>query len=244
MSPWRNGVRPNSPPQMTSVSSSRPRCFRSLTSAADGWSVSRHWILSCVGQVAVLVPAGVHELDEPHAALGQPAGHQAVVGERALPLHVGAVHVEDVLRLVREVGQLRHARLHLDRPSRTGRCAWRSPGRRTRCSFSSLSLARSSSRPRRTSRLMPSGLDRYSTGSPLAAELHALVLRRQEAAAPVEVVEDLAARRLLVARGHDDERRQIVVRGCRGRRSATRPCSAGPAARAPVRKKRDRPGRG
>ena len=35
------------------------------------------------------------------------------------------------------------------------------------CSFSSLSFARSSSIPRRTSRLMPSGFDRYSTGSPL-----------------------------------------------------------------------------
>ena len=30
------GVRPNSPPQTTSVSSSRPRCFRSCTSAAIG----------------------------------------------------------------------------------------------------------------------------------------------------------------------------------------------------------------
>ncbi len=34
------------------------------------------------GQVRVLVPAAVEELDEPHAALGQPAGQQAVGGER------------------------------------------------------------------------------------------------------------------------------------------------------------------
>ena len=33
------GVRPNSPPQTISVESSRPRCFRSLISAAVGWSV-------------------------------------------------------------------------------------------------------------------------------------------------------------------------------------------------------------
>ena len=32
--PWAIGVRPNSPPQMTSVSSSMPRCFRSVISAA------------------------------------------------------------------------------------------------------------------------------------------------------------------------------------------------------------------
>src|SRR6266545_588363 len=36
MSPWPKTVRPNSPPQITSVSSRSPRCFRSRTSAADG----------------------------------------------------------------------------------------------------------------------------------------------------------------------------------------------------------------
>ena len=35
-------------------------------------------------QVAVLVPAGVHQLHEADAALQQPAGDQAVVGEGAL----------------------------------------------------------------------------------------------------------------------------------------------------------------
>jgi len=33
------GVRPNSPPHKTSVSSSKPRCFRSLIKAALAWSV-------------------------------------------------------------------------------------------------------------------------------------------------------------------------------------------------------------
>ena len=32
------GVRPNFPLQMTSVESSRPRCFRSFSNAAVGWS--------------------------------------------------------------------------------------------------------------------------------------------------------------------------------------------------------------
>ena len=34
------GVRPNSEPQTTSVSLNRPRCFRSLITAANGWSES------------------------------------------------------------------------------------------------------------------------------------------------------------------------------------------------------------
>ena len=45
------GVRPNSPPQTTRVSSSMPRCFKSLTKAAQAWSVSlqrwgREWTMS------------------------------------------------------------------------------------------------------------------------------------------------------------------------------------------------------
>ena len=39
-------------------------------------------------------------------------------------------------------------------------------GSPTSRNFISLSLAKSSSNPRRTSRLTPFGLDRYSTGSP------------------------------------------------------------------------------
>ena len=36
---WEMGIRPNSPPQMISVLSSSPRCFKSLISAAEGLSV-------------------------------------------------------------------------------------------------------------------------------------------------------------------------------------------------------------
>ena len=50
-------------------------------------------LLEVVDQVAVLVPRLVEELHEPHAALDQPAGEQAVVGERRLA-RLGAVHVE------------------------------------------------------------------------------------------------------------------------------------------------------
>ena len=61
-----------------------------------------------------MVPVAVIELNEPHAALGQPPGQQAVGGERAVaPLR--AVQLEHVRRLVRDVHQLRHARLHAKR---------------------------------------------------------------------------------------------------------------------------------
>src|SRR5207245_2341850 len=41
VAPWVNGMRPNSVVQMTNVSSSRPRCFRSPSSAAIGLSTLR-----------------------------------------------------------------------------------------------------------------------------------------------------------------------------------------------------------
>ena len=75
-------VRPNSPPQTTSVSSSRPRCFRSVSRARVGWSMSRHWLGRSRGQHVVLVPAAVEDLGEADSAFREAAGQQAVVGGR------------------------------------------------------------------------------------------------------------------------------------------------------------------
>ena len=69
----------------TSVSSSSPRCFRSVSRPAIGRS-TRSGLGAMVLHVAVRVPvvagAGVDQLDEPHAALDQPPGDQALPGER------------------------------------------------------------------------------------------------------------------------------------------------------------------
>ena len=54
-------------------------------------SVSWHLLLELGEEVAVLVPAGVHQLHEPDAPFEQPPGDQAVVRERALASRLGAV---------------------------------------------------------------------------------------------------------------------------------------------------------
>ena len=74
-----DGSRPISPPQWTIVVSSSPRCFRSFTSAAAGWSVRRQIAGRSCADGVVVVPrlAAEEELHEPHAALDQPAGDQA-----------------------------------------------------------------------------------------------------------------------------------------------------------------------
>ena len=192
---------------MTSVSSSSPRCFRSLTRAAEGWSVSRHWLRICVGQVAVLVPAHVIELDEPHAALGQAAGQQAVGGEAAGLLDVGAVQVEDRLRLARQVGQLGHRRLHA-----VGQLVLGDAGDDLR--VAGLGVVQVVERgdvvehlpPRRPRAAGRVGEVEHRLLA--AAELDALIARRQEAAAPEAVVERLVGP---PAREQDDERRQVLV---------------------------------
>ena len=114
--PWLHGIRPNSVVQMTIVSSSRPRAFRSLIRAAAGWSMLAAHVAVVAGEVLVRVPVAAREavvgaapdLHEPHAALQQPPGDQAVAAE--------------VLgdRLVQAVERLRRRRSRPTRSSTSG----------------------------------------------------------------------------------------------------------------------------
>ena len=70
--------------------------------AADGWSVSRHWLAKLSGEVAVLVPTAMEELDEADAALGQAAGEQAVVGDKCRACGTPAVELETSRRVPRK----------------------------------------------------------------------------------------------------------------------------------------------
>ena len=123
---------------------------------------------------------------------------------------VGAVQVEGVLA-ARSTGRSARARTSAcGRPSRTGRCAWRSRGRRPSSSSSAFSLPRSSSIRRAASRSKPARVREVEHRVADRAELHALVLGRQEAAAPEPVVR-AAGRRLPALRDQHDERRQVLV---------------------------------
>ena len=104
------GVRPNSPPQITSVSSSIPRCLRSARKAAIGRSHWRGQLAVAGGQVVVVVPrlaVAVPELDEANAALEQPPGRQELSG-----MHAGPVHAADRLGLLVDVKGVGRLRLH------------------------------------------------------------------------------------------------------------------------------------
>src|SRR5437588_10832836 len=75
------GVRPNSPPQITRVSSSKPRAFKSRSSAANGAIGGGTVIGEFLAEFAVLVPklatgafgcGGMINLHHAHAPLDQP----------------------------------------------------------------------------------------------------------------------------------------------------------------------------
>ena len=84
-----------------------------MISAADGLIGVAALAGDLRGQVVVLVPAAMEELDEPHAALGQPAGQQAVGGDRSRACATsGPYSSRTDRRLVGEVGQLGDRRLH------------------------------------------------------------------------------------------------------------------------------------
>ena len=112
---WAIGSRPNSPPQTTSVLSSRPRCFRSRSSAAIGWSVRSQAVLQVGRRGRCGCPrSGVDvELHEAHAALDQPAGDQAAAAVGVGRLAADAVHLlHRAAALLRDVERVGRRQLH------------------------------------------------------------------------------------------------------------------------------------
>ena len=118
VAPWVNGCRPNSVLQMTSVSSSRPRAFRSRSRPAIGpidRPGDRGQLVGDVGVVVPVVrrPAGAApDLDEPDAALEQPAGEQAAPAEVGGGRVVEAVEACGRRRLAGQVEGLGRRLLH------------------------------------------------------------------------------------------------------------------------------------
>ena len=110
-------MRPNSPVQTTSVSSSRPRASRSAQQRGDRLvDFARLAHGAFVGVVVVVPVLGVaaagDDLHEAHAALDQPARDQAARAEAARDLLVQAVELPRGLGLLRDVDRLGRGGLH------------------------------------------------------------------------------------------------------------------------------------
>ena len=147
---------------MTSVSSSSPRCFRSLISAASGlidllgtsWQAVDDVV---AGAGAVDVPAPVEELHVAHAVLDQPAGEQAVVGERRRA-RLGAVHLEHRASARGEMSITSGTAICMRKASSYCGDARERLGVAELCASSSLRSSRASRLGGGASRSMPAGL--------------------------------------------------------------------------------------
>ena len=183
------------------------------------------------GQILVLVPAAVIELDEAHVALGEPAREQAV-GRVGSGLACSGPHLEHRVRLLRQIHQVGHRRLHPIR-HHAGRCASRSPDRRRRRGASRSACGR-----RRASRGACAWRRREDPRGRAPARCRCgsapLITGRQEPAGPETREERLIGVERLRLRQQHDERRQVLVLAAAGRSSATRPCSAAPGCGNPV----------
>ena len=123
------------------------------------------YLIERLAEVGVMVPIGVIELHEAHAALHQAARQQAVVRVAGLA-RLGAVHLE---RLFATPSRNRSARARWSAsgtPSHTPRCAWRSPGRPIATSPSRFRSRIASMVSSCASGEMPAGLERSRIGSP------------------------------------------------------------------------------
>ena len=65
-------------------------------------------------EVVVLVPAAVKELRKAYTALGHASREQAVVGEAAGGARFGSVEFEDPIGFVRKIGEIGRGRLHAE----------------------------------------------------------------------------------------------------------------------------------
>ena len=64
------------------------------------------------GQIAMMIPALVVELDKAHSAFGQAASEQTIGGKTSRFAAIGTIQLERALRLFGKVGDFRHAGLH------------------------------------------------------------------------------------------------------------------------------------
>ena len=190
--------------------------FEILDERRDGAVHRRCLRVVVLPHVLVAVPVdpraaertAVEELNEPHAALKQPAGHQAIAGKTLVCRVVDAIERPHGRRLVGEARGLRDAHLHSrcqfirSQPRREVGVAGVEPGEVAVHGLEEAEIGRAIGRGA-ASRSVEIG-DRVAA---VGAEGNSLMVGREEATGPV----DRSAGRLAAGIGEDDERREVFV---------------------------------
>jgi hypothetical protein len=87
--------------------------FLQVLHECRGWTFGIDTLLFKLSeQIAVLIPAGMHQLHKANSTFQQASSNQAVVGERALDQSIGAIAIQSRFGLAGKIDQIRDARLH------------------------------------------------------------------------------------------------------------------------------------
>ena len=157
----------------------------------------------------MLVPAAVVELHTTHAPFEQPAGEQTVGSKRARPAGRLAVIVECLCRLPRKIRQFRDRSLHPER-----HLVLRDPrGDLGIAGLQPLPVVERCQtiehRPSQTA-IDARGIGEEENRVAGTAELHPLMVRRQETGPPEAFEEALIGVLAAPVRDEDDERREVL----------------------------------
>ena len=158
----------------------------------------------------MLIPTAMVELDEAHAAFGQTPGQQTIARIAAGLARLRAVHLKDGIGLLREIDELRHGGLHA-----VGHLVLRDSsldlGVALRLQLDRIQLADGIQHGPAILFGDAFGIGEEQDGIGRGAELHALIVGRQETAAPEAREQRLVCVQRVGLADHDDERRQILV---------------------------------
>ena len=90
--------------------------FLQVLDQGCGWLIYiKTLILDFLGQVAVLIPAPVKDLNDSNPSFNESTGEERRVGKGAGLLRVWSIHLEGRLTFSPQISQLRHAALHSER---------------------------------------------------------------------------------------------------------------------------------
>jgi hypothetical protein len=100
-----------SPPDDESVLKHIP-ILEILNQGTSGGISGEALLFQLCKKIAVLVPTGMHQLNEAGPSFKEAAGGQAVTGKGSPLLHIRTVSFDDIIRFLFEIEQFGHARLH------------------------------------------------------------------------------------------------------------------------------------
>lgn len=155
-------------------------------------------------EVSVLIPAGMHELNEANATFEESSGDKAVIGEGAFDESIGAVAFDDGFGFAGEVDEFGDAALHAEGHFVLGNPCF-SFGVTVVLEVSAVDCGDVIEEESAGFGRDSGGVAEVGDRVACVAEAHALEAAGKKAGAPVVVEEELSAGFAFVAGGHDDE---------------------------------------